>query len=194
MSDNKIKIGPIAFLVDGDNASANYVGDMLDEVSKYGPVIIRRVYGNWEASEMKTWKRKLQQHALIPSQQFPNRGKKNVTDFKLVIDAMDILHDGVVKGFCIVSSDSDYTSLAMRIREQGLYVIGIGEEKTQIQLDSVDKGHMEEIKLLADALLNGTPEPNDIESAMRAALLTFKTVESIRTHQVQSIAREEYAV
>ncbi len=121
---------PIAFLVDGDNVSAASVQEMLAEASKYGSVAIRRVYGNWSSSQMSGWKKVHQQHALIPIQQFPNVTGKNATDSAMIIDAMDILHDGFVDGFCIVSSDSDYTRLATRIREAGLFVMGIGEAKT----------------------------------------------------------------
>jgi uncharacterized LabA/DUF88 family protein len=125
----------LAFLVDGDNASATMIEDMLAEASKYGSVIIRRVYGNWTASgQVNTWKTKLKEYALSPYQQFPNISNrhvtKNATDIALIIDAMDILHDGIVKGFVIVSSDSDYTSLAIKIREHGLFVIGMGRKET----------------------------------------------------------------
>ncbi|OGS48016.1 MAG: hypothetical protein A3K68_00810 [Euryarchaeota archaeon RBG_16_68_13] len=121
---------PIAFLVDGDNASFELVGEMLAEASKYGAVVIRRVYGDWSSTRMTGWRKGLAEHALVPIQQFPNISRKNATDSAMIIDAMDILHSEVVKGFCIVSSDSDYTRLATRVREAGLLVMGIGEAKT----------------------------------------------------------------
>jgi len=135
MDEKRIEDRQLAFLVDGDNASATMIEDMLAEASKYGSVIIRRVYGNWTAGgQVNTWKTKLQEYALSPYQQFPNISNrhitKNATDIALIIDAMDILHDGIVKGFVIVSSDSDYTSLAIKIREHGLFVIGIGKKET----------------------------------------------------------------
>src|SRR6266540_509921 len=121
---------PLAFIVDGDNASARLIGEMLAEASKYGSVVIRRVYGDWTSTQMSTWKEALQNFALVPEQQFANISGKNATDSAMIIDAMDILHRGAVKGFCIVSSDSDFTRLATRIREEGLFVMGIGEAKT----------------------------------------------------------------
>jgi len=135
MDEKRIEDRQLAFLVDGDNAQATMIEEMLAEASKYGSVIIRRVYGNWTAGgQVNSWKTKLKEYALSPYQQFPNISNrhvtKNATDIALIIDAMDILHDGIVKGFVIVSSDSDYTSLAIRIREHGLFVIGIGKKDT----------------------------------------------------------------
>lgn len=135
MEEKRIEDRQLAFLVDGDNAQATMVEEMLAEASKYGSVIIRRVYGNWTAGgQVNSWKTKLKEYALSPYQQFPNISNrhvtKNATDIALIIDAMDILHDGIVKGFVIVSSDSDYTSLAIKIREHGLFVIGIGKKET----------------------------------------------------------------
>lgn len=135
MDEKRIEDRQLAFLVDGDNASATLIEEMLAEASKYGSIIIRRVYGNWTVGgQVNTWKTKLKEYALTPYQQFPNISNrhvtKNATDIALIIDAMDILHDGIVKGFVIVSSDSDYTSLAIKIREHGLFVIGIGKKET----------------------------------------------------------------
>lgn len=121
---------PLAFLVDADNASSSVVRELLEEAAKYGTVIIRRVYGDWTSPYLTTWKTVLQDHALTPIQQFANASGKNATDSALIIDAMDILHEKVVGGFCIVSSDSDYTRLATRIREEGLFVIGMGRANT----------------------------------------------------------------
>jgi hypothetical protein len=120
----------LAFLVDADNASASVVKELLEEAAKYGTVIIRRVYGDWTSPNLAPWKKVLQDHALTPIQQFANASGKNATDSALIIDAMDILHGKVVGGFCIVSSDSDYTRLATRIREAGLFVIGMGRANT----------------------------------------------------------------
>ncbi len=120
----------LAFLVDGDNASARLIREMLTEVSKFGTPIIRKVYGDWTSTQLASWKRVLQEHSLHPEQQFANVSGKNSTDSAMIIDAMDILHQSVVKGFVLVSSDSDYTALARRIREAGLLVIGIGKAET----------------------------------------------------------------
>jgi hypothetical protein len=120
----------IALLIDGDNAPAKLLSQVLEEASKYGKVTIRRIYGDWTTSHMNNWKHSLNELAINPIQKFSYTQGKNSTDSALIIDAMDILHDELVDGFCIVSSDSDYTGLAKRIREEGIFVMGIGEKKT----------------------------------------------------------------
>ncbi len=120
----------IALLVDGDNAQAKMMDLILEEASKYGKVTIRRVYGDWTTQHMNHWKNILNEMAFNPIQKFSYTSGKNSTDSALIIDAMDILHDELVNGFCIVSSDSDYTGLAKRLREDGVFVMGIGEQKT----------------------------------------------------------------
>ncbi len=120
----------IAILIDGDNAQANLLPQMLLETGKYGLVTVRRIYGDWTTSNMNSWKDVLNYHAVQPVQQFRYTVGKNATDSAMIIDAMDLLHSGVVDGFCLVSSDSDYTRLATRIRETGVYVMGIGDKKT----------------------------------------------------------------
>lgn len=124
------KTNRIALLVDGDNAQAKLLEEILEEASKYGKITIRRVYGDWTTPHMNHWKSMLNEMAFSPVQKFSYTSGKNSTDSALIIDAMDILHAELVDGFCIVSSDSDYTGLAQRIREDGIFVMGIGEEKT----------------------------------------------------------------
>lgn len=124
------KTNKIAILVDGDNAQAKLLKPILEEVSKYGKVTIRRIYGDWTIPQMNSWKDKLNDLSFNPIQKFSYTTGKNSTDSSLIIDAMDILHDKIVDGFCIVSSDSDYTGLAKRIREDGVFVMGIGEKRT----------------------------------------------------------------
>jgi len=120
----------MAVLIDGDNAQASLLPKMLAEIAKHGSVTIRRIYGDWTTSTMHSWKDALHNHAVQPIQQFRYTVGKNATDSALIIDAMDILHRRFVEGFCIVSSDSDYTRLATRIREEGFFVMGIGQKKT----------------------------------------------------------------
>jgi uncharacterized LabA/DUF88 family protein len=120
----------LAMLIDGDNAQANLLAKMLVEAAKYGQITIRRIYGDWTTSNMNSWKDTLNFHAFQPIQQFRYTIGKNATDSAMIIDAMDILHSNVVDGFCLVSSDSDYTRLATRIRETGIFVMGMGEKKT----------------------------------------------------------------
>lgn len=124
------KTNKIALLVDGDNAQSKLLNLILEEASKYGKVTVRRVYGDWTTPHMNNWKACLNELAFSPIQKFSYTSGKNSTDSALIIDAMDILHDELVDGFCIVSSDSDYTGLAKRIREEGIFVMGIGEKKT----------------------------------------------------------------
>jgi uncharacterized LabA/DUF88 family protein len=119
-----------AVLIDGDNAQASLLPQILAEVSSFGQITIKRIYGDWTTTNMNSWKEYLQKHAIQPIQQFRYTTGKNATDSALIIDAMDLLHSGNVDGFCIVSSDSDYTRLATRITEHGLFVIGVGEKKT----------------------------------------------------------------
>lgn len=120
----------VAILIDGDNAQATLIEEILVEAGKYGNATIRRVYGDWTTPNMNSWKDILNIHAFQPIQQFRYTVGKNATDSAMIIDAMDILHSDQVDGFCLVSSDSDYTRLATRIRESGLLVVGIGEKKT----------------------------------------------------------------
>ncbi|PWB69170.1 MAG: Maebl [Anaerolineales bacterium] len=120
----------IAILIDGDNAQSSLLQEMLVEAGKHGQITVRRIYGDWTTSNMNSWKDVLNYHAFQPIQQFRYTVGKNATDSAMIIDAMDILHSGVVDGFCLVSSDSDYTRLATRIRESGTFVMGIGEKKT----------------------------------------------------------------
>lgn len=120
----------IAVLVDGDNAQPKLIKEILEEVSKYGKATIRRIYGDWTQQQMNSWKEIINQYSISPIQKFAYTTGKNSTDSSLIIEAMDILHSKNVEGFCIVSSDSDYTGLAKRIREEGLFVMGIGQKKT----------------------------------------------------------------
>ncbi len=120
----------IAMLIDGDNAQPSMLVHVLAETAKYGVVSVRRIYGDWTTPQMSGWKESLQTHAIQPVQQFRYTTGKNATDSALIIDAMDLLHSRGVNGFCIVSSDSDYTRLATRIREQGLFAMGIGQSHT----------------------------------------------------------------
>ncbi len=117
-------------LIDGDNAQPSLIGEMLAEAGKYGLVTVRRIYGDWTTANMGGWKETLHTYAIQPIQQFRYTVGKNATDSAMIIDAMDILYTARIDGFCLVSSDSDYTRLAMRIREKSLFVMGIGKKMT----------------------------------------------------------------
>lgn len=120
----------LAVLIDADNASPSVAADLLGEIARYGTATVRRAYGDWTTSNLTGWKQHLHTLAIQPVQQFQLTSGKNATDCALIIDAMDLLHGGPIDGFCLVSSDSDFTRLATRIRESGLPVYGFGEKKT----------------------------------------------------------------
>lgn len=119
-----------AVLIDSDNISAKYIEKILDEMTKHGMVTYKRIYGDWTSPRAAKWRSELLENGITPIQQFNNTIGKNATDSALIIDAMDILYTENVDGFCIVSSDGDFTRLASRLRESGMAVIGMGEEKT----------------------------------------------------------------
>ncbi|MFN5453125.1 NYN domain-containing protein, partial [Bradyrhizobium sp.] len=120
----------LAVLIDADNASAKIVDGLFEEIAKIGEASVRRIYGDFSSPRSKPWADTLARHAIVPQQQFAYTTGKNASDITLVIDAMDLLHSGRFDGFCLVSSDSDFTRLAARIREQGIDVFGFGEQKT----------------------------------------------------------------
>jgi uncharacterized LabA/DUF88 family protein len=120
----------IALLIDADNTSFKLIGEIISEAGKYGKVTIRRAYGDFSTDHLKNWKDELNRYAIRPMQKFSYTTGKNSTDSAMIIDAMDIMHDELVNGFCIASSDSDYTGLALRIREEGIFVIGVGKSTT----------------------------------------------------------------
>jgi len=120
----------LAVLIDADNAQPSIVDALLAEIAKYGTASVKRIYGDWTLPQLKGWKEVLLTHSIQPIQQFGYTSGKNATDSAMIIDAMDLLYTGNFDGFCIVSSDSDFTKLAARIRESGLTVYGFGEKKT----------------------------------------------------------------
>ncbi|MEQ6887799.1 NYN domain-containing protein [Halomonas sp. CS7] len=120
----------LAVLIDADNAQASVCAELLAEISKLGVASVKRAYGDWTTTNLKGWKAHLHKHAIQPVQQFSYTQGKNATDSSLIIDAMDLLHEDRLNGFCLVSSDSDFTRLANRLRESGLVVYGFGEKKT----------------------------------------------------------------
>jgi uncharacterized LabA/DUF88 family protein len=120
----------LAVLIDGDNIPSAYVKEMMEEIAKYGNPTIKRIYGDWTKPNLNKWKNVLLENAITPIQQYGYTTGKNATDSAMIIDAMDILYSEKVDGFCLVSSDSDFTKLATRLREAGMQVYGIGEKKT----------------------------------------------------------------
>lgn len=122
--------GKLAVLIDADNAQASIIQELFAEISRYGTASVKRAYGDWTTPNLKGWKEVLHKFAIQPIQQFRYTTGKNSTDSSLIIDAMDLLHANQLDGFCLISSDSDFTRLATRIREAGLLVYGFGETKT----------------------------------------------------------------
>ena len=125
-----IKDTKIAVLIDGDNIPSKYISEMMEEITKYGTPTIKRIYGDWTKPHLSKWKNVLLENAITPIQQYGYTTGKNATDSAMIIDAMDILYSEKVNGFALVSSDSDFTKLATRLREAGMVVYGMGEKKT----------------------------------------------------------------
>jgi uncharacterized protein (TIGR00288 family) len=168
-----------ALLIDSDNVSAEYVQKILDELTKYGIVTIKRIYGDWTKSNSNKWKTVLLSNSIQPMQQFAYTNGKNATDSFMIIDAMDILYSNNVEGFCLVTSDSDFTRLASRLREAGKNVIGMGETKTPeafvsacdrfIYLDNIsgkeqddkEKKHVRSMKSIERAIIEILDENED---------------------------------
>ena len=127
---NEARPNRLAVLIDADNTSSKIADGLFEEIATIGEASVRRIYGDFASPHMKAWNELLARYAIVPQQQFAYVKGKNASDITLVIDAMDLLHSGRFDGFCLVSSDSDFTRLASRIREEGLYVYGLGEQKT----------------------------------------------------------------
>jgi len=162
----------LAVLIDADNAQASIIHELLAEVSRYGVASVKRAYGDWTTPNLKSWKEVLHKLAIQPMQQFSYTVGKNSTDSSLIIDAMDLLHAGSLDGFCLVSSDSDFTRLANRIREAGLVVYGFGERKTpQAFVAACDKFTYTEILKPQEASIQiGQQAPEPFEPMIRAAI------------------------
>ena len=162
----------LAVLIDADNSSASLINELLAEISRYGVASIKRAYGDWTTTNLKSWKEVLHKLAIQPIQQFSYTNGKNSTDSSLIIDAMDLLHSGNLDGFCLVSSDSDFTRLATRIREDGLVVYGFGEQKTpQPFVAACDKFiYTEILKPQVDQKPPGEKLPEQLEPMIRTAI------------------------
>ncbi len=164
-----------ALLIDADNVSSKYIKIILDELAKYGTVTYKRLYGDLTRTNNKSWRESLLSHSIIPMQQFNYTTGKNSTDSAMIIDAMDILYSGHVDGFCLASSDSDFTRLAMRLRESGMTVIGMGEKKTpEAFRDSCERFVF--LDLLADT---SSEEENDDIVKDQEAITPLPAIEAI---------------
>lgn len=171
----------LAVLIDGDNIPSAYIKEMMEEIAKYGNPTIKRIYGDWTKPHLSKWKNLLLENAITPIQQYGYTTGKNSTDSAMIIDAMDILYSEKVDGFCLVSSDSDFTRLATRLREAGMLVYGIGEKKTPSPfIVACDKF------IYIEILKNQTSE-TDLEST-KTKITTKNTYDTITQKEIKFIA------
>lgn len=155
----------IAVLIDADNVSEKYIKYIIDEISNHGIPTYKRIYGDWTKPQLAPWKNVLLNYSISPIQQYSYTTGKNSTDAALIIDAMDILYSNNVDGFCIVSSDSDFTKLAARLREAGKYVIGMGEKKTPTPFISACE-KFKYLEVLA-SMVSKPKEPTSVKEVQR---------------------------
>ncbi|MBW4692382.1 MAG: NYN domain-containing protein [Lyngbya sp. HA4199-MV5] len=166
----QFKSDRLAVLIDADNANADLIEALLKEVAKYGTSHVKRIYGDWTNTQLGKWKDKLNKFAIQPMQQFRYTTGKNATDSALIIDAMDLLYTRNFDGFCIVSSDSDFTRLASRIRESGLLVYGFGERKTPLAfISACDKFIYTEILGRSDETVTVSASDSVIEKESKSS-------------------------
>lgn len=174
----------IALLIDAENVSAKYIHLIMDELSKYGNITYKRIYGDWTNERNGSWKEMLLQSSLTPIQQFSYVYGKNTTDSAMIIDAMDMLYTSELEGFCIVSSDSDFTKLASRLRESGKRVIGMGEEKTPMPFrKACDIFTILEALLEDDASMNEDDESGKKHDRVPKAQIEGDVVKMIMENQ-----------
>jgi NYN domain/OST-HTH/LOTUS domain len=172
----------LAVLIDADNASARIADGLFEEVAKLGEASVRRIYGDFASSRLKSWSDILSKHAIIPQQNFAYTAGKNASDIALVIDAMDLMHSGRFDGFCLVSSDSDFTRLAARIREQGIDVYGFGEQKTPESFRQACRRFFFTENLLPEAPTPGqdrSPQKRSLQSPSAAVPLLRKVIDQM---------------
>lgn len=164
MSSNA-RAARLAVLIDADNASPRIASGLFAEIAKIGEASVRRIYGDFSGTRLKSWADILSTHAIMPHQNFAYTSGKNASDIALVIDAMDLLHSGRFEGFCLVSSDSDFTRLAARIREEGVDVYGFGEQKTPESFRQACRRFIYTENLLPEAPAPDQPEKPDARPA-----------------------------
>jgi hypothetical protein len=176
----------IAVLIDADNVSDKYIKYIFDEISNHGTPTFKRIYGDWTTPQLASWKKVLLNYSITPIQQYSYTTGKNSTDSALIIDAMDILYSDNVDGFCIVSSDSDFTRLAARLREDGMYVIGMGEKKTPTPFIAACE-KFKYLEVLAAPTASPTPsdtkteEPKPAQDGMASVSELIETIKVIVT-------------
>lgn len=175
-----------AILIDADNISDRYIKIILDETANNGVATYKRIYGDWTSPQLASWKQVLLENSIIPMQQYSYTTGKNSTDSAMIIDAMDIMYSGTVDGYCIVSSDSDFTRLAARLRESGMQVIGMGESKTPKPFISA----CNQFKYL-DLLYSNQQEEEKEEAAERHAETEEKNLDNLHTRHKNEGLKEK---
>ncbi len=181
----------LAVLIDADNVPFNNVKGMLEEIAKLGTPTFKRIYGDWTKPNVAGWKAVLLENAITPIQQYSYTSGKNSTDSAMIIDAMDILYTGKVEGFCIVSSDSDFTRLATRLRESGMKVIGIGERKTPNPfIVSCDKFIYLEILKSQETSTETSPEKNKVDNKKSTLLKVDNKTLKLISESINDVADE----
>ena len=175
-----------AILIDADNASHRIAAGLFEEIAKFGEASVRRIYGDFSSPRMKSWVEILPKYAIDPYQQFPYTSGKNASDIALTIDAMDLLHSGRLDGFCLVSSDSDFTRLASRLREQGLDVYGFGEQKTPESFRQACRRFIYTENLLPEA-----PAATPVEALAAKALQAPSAAVPILTRAIEQMETED---
>ncbi len=183
-NDKELKL---AVLIDADNVPYSNVKGMMEEITKYGTPTTKRIYADWTRPNANGWKNVLLEHAITPIQQYSYTSGKNSSDSALIIDAMDLLYSGKLDGFCIVSSDSDFTRLAIRLRESGMKVIGIGEQKTPKPFISACDRFIF-IEVLDGAIKKKSPKKNnEVEIKKPVEKTTIKVVEKVAQKPLNKI-------
>ncbi|WP_457945526.1 NYN domain-containing protein [Caproiciproducens sp. LBM24188] len=179
-----------AVLIDADNVSEKYIKFILDEISNDGVATYKRIYGDWTKPALGMWKNVLLDYSITPIQQYSYTTGKNATDSAMIIDAMDILYSGNVDGFCIVSSDSDFTRLAVRLRESGMYVVGMGEKKTPNAFISACN-KFRYLEVLAQNENSTATLPNTAEETTSTEMTPLETIKSTIRTIVQEISDDD---
>ena len=179
----EIQTKKFAVLIDADNSSISAIPSVLEEVAKYGIASVKRVYGDWSSDTLKNWREVLLPHAITPVQQFAYTKGKDATDMILIIDAMDLLYAGALDGFCIVSSDSDFTPLASRIRENGLSVYGFGKKKTPEAFKKACDKFIYIENLISDSDLKNNEEEDIVDSDNKKIAETLKVIDQKMSSQ-----------
>lgn len=184
MKSEPERLPRLAVLIDADNTSPQIAGGLFEEVAKFGEASVRRIYGDFSTPQLKSWADILQKHAIDPYQQFAYTKGKNASDIALVIDAMDLLHSGRFDGFCLVSSDSDFTRLASRLREQGADVYGFGAQKTPESFRQACRKFIYTENLVPRAAGSGASaaaKPNSLQPPSAAIPILQKAISQIET-------------